>query len=160
MGFISLNFFQQTFLINIFKLLEVILKISGASGHASYMEKNTAAEKLSFILSKIYEYRASQMKILEKDPLNFGDSISMNATIINGGLQINVVPAEFSVSIDIRLGTNVDHVEFEKMIRNWCEEAGGDIDIIFDMKDPYVEPTDIGETNLYWDRMKNAIEEM
>jgi acetylornithine deacetylase/succinyl-diaminopimelate desuccinylase-like protein len=124
------------------------------------MEKNTAAEKLSFILSKIYEYRASQMKILEKDPLNFGDSISMNATIINGGLQINVVPAEFSVSIDIRLGTNVDHVEFEKMIRNWCEEAGGDIDIIFDMKDPYVEPTDIGETNLYWDRMKNAIEEM
>jgi aminoacylase len=124
------------------------------------MEKDTAVEKLLIVLKKFYEYRETQMKVLEEDSLNFAESTSVNATIINGGLQINVVPAEISISFDVRLGININHDEFEKTIRDWCDQAGGDIELIFTKKDPYVEPTKTDESNLYWMRMREAIEEM
>jgi aminoacylase len=122
------------------------------------MLEETAAEKLLRIFNKFYEYRNSQIEILKANPLNFSETVGINATIINGGVQINVVPAEFSISFDIRIGPNVNHDEFENMIRDWCKDDGFSIE--FEQKDPYVEPTKIDDSNKYWIAMNKAMEEM
>lgn len=141
-------------------LLELNLKIKGPTGHSAVMVENTAAEKLGFMLNKFHEFRKTQMKILEKDPLNFKESTSVNCTIIHGGIQVNVVPSEFILSVDARLAPDMNNDGFEKMLREWCEKAGGDIELTFPEKDPYVEPTSIDESNIFWTAMKSALNDM
>lgn len=46
------------------------------------------------------------------------------------------------------------------MVKDWCEEAGGNIDISFDLKFDYIPPTKLDETNIYWVAFKSACDEM
>lgn len=39
----------------------------------------------------------------------------------------------------------------------WCEDAGGNIEIEFVLKEPRVAPTAIDETNPYWTAFKNTL---
>lgn len=137
----------------------VIFNIKSESGHGSLITKDTAPEKLLSLMNKFYEYRDVQMKILEKNPFNFGETTSINCTLINGGVQINVVAAEFTVSFDIRLGPFVDHVEFENMFKKWCEDIGG-IEYHFEQKCPICEVSNADDSSIYWVAMKKAVEEM
>lgn len=42
---------------------------------------------------------------------------TINATIVQGGVQSNVVPPLMEILFDIRIAVDVDHEEFEKMVR-------------------------------------------
>lgn len=92
--------------------------------------------------------------------LGYSDVTSMNLTIMRGGVQSNVIPPQVTLAYDVRLSINVDHANFEQMLNQWCEEAGGDISIECEIKEPYIEPTPIDDTNIYWTKVKTACDEM
>lgn len=96
---------------------ELIFKCSGHTGHGSVNFKNTAGEKLSHILHKMYEFRKTQVDKMESDPtLEEGDITSVNLTMINGGVLRNVVPATITAMFDIRLVPDFDLRAFEKQV--------------------------------------------
>lgn len=81
--------------------------------------KNTAAEKMSFIVNKMLEFRSNEGAKLENDPtLLPGDVTTVNLTKINGGIQSNVVPSEITIMFDCRLAINVDHDAFVQQVRD------------------------------------------
>lgn len=139
----------------------IFFKISGTTGHGSLLHKNTAGEKLQYIVNKMMGLRATEVLRLENNPnLKVGDVTTVNLTRLNGGVQTNVVPALLTVGFDVRLAINVDHVAFEKQLLQWCEEAGGGISIEYETKRPYVEPTKTDDSNPFWKAFKSSIDEL
>lgn len=79
--------------------------------------KNTAGEKLSYIMQKMYEFRKTQVEKMESDPtLEEGDICSINLTVLNGGVLRNVIPSTFTAMFDVRLVPDIDLKAFEKQV--------------------------------------------
>lgn len=65
----------------------------------------------------MYEFRKSQVDKMESDPtLEDGKISSVNLTIVNGGVLLNVVPSTFTALFDVRLAPDVDLKAFEKQV--------------------------------------------
>lgn len=79
---------------------------------------------------------------------------------LQGGIQTNVIPAEFYATFDIRITPSVDHEEFEATIKRWCEEAGPDVTYSFEKKDPKVENTKLDDSNPFWLAFKKCCDEI
>ncbi|KAF5301092.1 hypothetical protein FQA39_LY10911 [Lamprigera yunnana] len=127
---------------------------TGQSGHSSKLLNNTPGKKISYMLNKVYEYR-SKLKLLQKNKAT-GDVSSINLTIIKGGLQINMIPAEFVLVFDNRI-TLEDFEEFEKTLRQWCLDAGEGVTIKDIIKDSKWPLTKLDKTNAYWVALQRAI---
>ncbi|KHJ91819.1 N-acyl-L-amino-acid amidohydrolase, partial [Oesophagostomum dentatum] len=70
---------------------------TGSPGHGSKFISNTAAEKLHKLISQTLAFREEQRLILESDPSKtLGDVATLNLTIIEGGVQVNVLPEKFT----------------------------------------------------------------
>lgn len=137
------------------------LKVAGTAGHGSLLLPDTAGVKLNYVLNKLTEFRESQIQRLKNDKsLSIGDVTTVNLTQLSGGVQSNVVPPLFEAIFDIRLAITLDLVAFEREIRNWCEEAGGGIDIEFPLKEAYVAATRLDDSNPYWLALKVALDEL
>ncbi|XP_017143999.1 aminoacylase-1-like [Drosophila miranda] len=136
-------------------------KISGTAGHGSLLLPNTAGEKLNYVVNKLMEFRKSQLQRLAEDQsLEIGDVTTVNLTQLRGGVQSNVVPPLLEVVFDIRIAITVDIAALEKQIRDWCEEAGGGIELEFEMKNPFVEPTKIDSSNPFWVAFKQSLDDL
>lgn len=123
--------------------------------------KNTAGEKVRNLLDRFIDYRQTQVKRLADHPeLTIGDVTTVNITMLNGGVQSNVVPPEYKMTVDMRLALDVDHQEFENMFKKWCEESGTDIDYTFEQKQPKVPPTKMDFSNIFWAPFMNAVDEL
>lgn len=93
-------------------------KCSGTTGHGSLLHKNTAGEKLRYLIDKLMDLREHEVKRLENNPeLNIGDVTTVNLTIVKGGVQTNVVPPLLTVAFDVRIAIDVDHTEFEANVK-------------------------------------------
>lgn len=99
-------------------LLGIYFQISGTAGHGSLLLKNTAGEKLNYIVTKMMSMRAQEQRKLENNPdLTIGDVTTINLTRVGGGVQSNVVPPLLMVCFDVRLAIDVDQVEFENKVK-------------------------------------------
>jgi len=77
---------------------------SGSPGHGSRFLENTAGEKAQKIINKLLEFREQEKKRLEENPeLTLGDVTTVNLTLMEGGVQVNVVPDKFVLNFDIRI---------------------------------------------------------
>lgn len=63
------------------------------------------------------DYRSNQNSKINHLDVTKGDVTGINLTIINGGVQINVVPAEIRIVFDIRLAVYVNQDEFQSQAR-------------------------------------------
>lgn len=125
------------------------------------MLENTPGEKARILIDRLDDYRKQEKTKLKSNPqLSNADVTTVNLTILKGGVQSNVIPPQFTVVIDVRLAIDVDHVKFENMIKKWCEDAGGNIDIEYEQKEDYIEPTKLDSSNIYWLAFKEAVEEL
>lgn len=79
---------------------------------------------------------------------------------MQGGVQNNVVPPEMMAGFDVRLAVDVDHEEFERMVRSWCAEAGSDLRIEFQQKNPKVEVTKLDDSNPWWVAFKKECDSL
>jgi len=76
----------------------------GDPGHGSRFVENTAAEKARYMINKMLDYREVQRKRLEDNPsLSLGDVNTINLTMMNGGVQANVVPDKLVLTFDVRI---------------------------------------------------------
>lgn len=139
----------------------IIFKINGTPGHGSLLLKDTAGEKLRNFLDKMFAFRATQVERLNNDPdLTIGDVTTVNVTMIEGGVHLNVLPDYFTIMTDFRLAVDVNHDEFEEMFKQWCTEAGENIEYEWDLKDPFIPPTKLDESNIFWPAFKAAVNEL
>lgn len=92
------------------------LTCRGQSGHGSAPLENTCGEKVRYLLDRFMDYRSNEIsKINEK--VYAGDVTNVNLTMINGGIQTNVVPAEIKIVFDISVAVDVDLDDFERQAR-------------------------------------------
>lgn len=130
----------------------------GTTGHGSLLLENTAGEKMRHLLDRMMDYRDEQAKKLKNNPeFTIGDVTTVNLTILGGGVQSNVVPSSLTAFFDCRLAIDVDHDAFENMLKTWCREAGGDIDIEFVNKRPKVQPTATNDSNPFWKAFRETL---
>lgn len=101
------------------KFTGVYFKCSGNAGHGSLLLKNTAGEKVNYLIGKFMEFRANEVQRLENNPeLTIGDVTTVNLTMMEGGVQSNVVPPLLTVVFDVRLALDVDLKAFESKVWN------------------------------------------
>lgn len=98
-------------------LAEVTFICNGTAGHGSLLLKNTCGEKVNYILNKMTEFRSREAKKLEENPnLTIGDVTTVNLTMLEGGVQSNVVPPVMSITFDVRIAIDRSQDEFEAMV--------------------------------------------
>lgn len=138
--------------------LAVRFKCVGTSGHASLFLQNTAIDKMYRLLEQFLKFREFEEQQLKYNPhLTVGDVTTLNVTTINGGIQQNVIPPEVTMTVDIRMSVTIDPVKFEHDMRDWCKQAGTDIEMEFIHKLQRIEPTRLDQTNVYWMAFQNVL---
>lgn len=75
---------------------------NGTTGHASLILENTAGEKITYLLNKLMAMRQAELN-KQKAGTNPGKVTSINLTMLKGGVQPNVIPADLTAVFDIRL---------------------------------------------------------
>lgn len=90
--------------------------IQGKSGHGSRYFKNSPGEKLTKLLNIVDEFRKEEMRKLDELKYPDGNVTVINLTILKGGVQDNVVPAEITATFDMRVSINTDLNEFEQQV--------------------------------------------
>lgn len=107
----------------------------GSPGHGSRFLDNTAGEKAQYMINKLLKLREEERQRLASNPtLTLGDVTTVNLTIMEGGVQANVVPDQFRLTFDIRLTPTTNMVEFEAQLRKWMVEAGSGLELEFLVK--------------------------
>ncbi|XP_048518892.1 aminoacylase-1 isoform X1 [Dendroctonus ponderosae] len=139
----------------------LVIHFPGTPGHGSLLLKDTAGEKVALFLNTLFEFRRSQVLKLAGDPtLTLGDVTTVNLTQLKGGVQSNVVPPELVATVDCRLPVTVDDAAFEAQVKKWLQEAGSDIWVEWEQKEPQVTPTKLDASNPYWLAFKRTMDEL
>ena len=124
----------------------VILRTRGPTGHGSRFIKNTAIERMTEILTRIYSHRKELACQCHQTSL--GDVLSMNVTAmragvpssaLRGGFAVNVIPSEAEIAIDIRVPLHVHDVE--QIIRDHWIKNIPDVEIEYADKNTHPDPT-------------------
>ncbi|GAB0100277.1 hypothetical protein DMENIID0001_162900 [Sergentomyia squamirostris] len=139
----------------------VTFKCTGPAGHGSQLIKNSAGEKLGFIINKMMELRKAYMdQTPMEDLLKSGEGTTINLTQVSGGMLHNVVPNLLTVTFDIRVAIDEDHDKLTEKLQGFCNEAGGGIELEFSLKNPKFPATKIDDSNPFWVAFKAAVDEI
>lgn len=109
---------------------KVEVTCAGNTGHGSRFIADSAGEKLRSVLDQFYDYRREQERLLLQQlkengcVLTLGDVTTVNLTIIQGGVQSNVVPDKFRACFDCRIAQQCSPQQFEQLVASWCHQAG------------------------------------
>ncbi|XP_066970090.1 aminoacylase-1-like isoform X1 [Macrobrachium rosenbergii] len=113
----------------------IFVRCPGQPGHGSQFLPNNSGEKLRKVINSFMAYREEQKKLLSANKsLRLGDVTTVNLTMLQGGVQFNVVPSELSVGFDVRIAPTANLKEFEEMVKKWCREAGDGVTYEFRQK--------------------------
>ncbi|KAK7068528.1 adenylate cyclase [Halocaridina rubra] len=136
----------------------VLVRCPGQPGHGSQFLPNNSGIKLQNVINSFMTYRENQEKRLnECKHLQLGDVTTVNLTILEGGVQFNVVPSELSVGFDVRIPPTTDLAKFEDMIKGWCKQAGNDVTYEFRQKTMGQKVTCVEDgKNPWWDAFSAA----
>jgi len=105
------------------------VRCEGSPGHGSQFIKNTASAKLTKMLNYFQKFRDEQEEKLALNPsLHLGDVTTVNMTLLDGGVQFNVVPAVLKAGFDVRIAATQNLEELEQMFTKWCIETENLID--------------------------------
>ena len=75
-------------------------------------------------MNKLMAFRDEQKKTLAENPdIDEGELLSVNMTMLSGGVQMNVVPNEIVVGFDIRIPPTVDQDELDKTLDDMVQEV-------------------------------------
>jgi len=129
----------------------------GNPGHGSRFLENTAGEKAQNVINKLLAFRQEEKARLQANPsFTLGDVTSVNLTIMEGGVQTNVVPDKFALNFDIRITPTTNMVEFETMLRKWLDDAGSDIKLEFLSKFTDQTMTSVDDKDPWYSALKSA----
>ncbi|KAF4524215.1 hypothetical protein B566_EDAN013335 [Ephemera danica] len=139
----------------------LVVRCLGTPGHGSLLLPDTAGEKLRHVIDRFMDFRRSELTKLEQDAkLTIGDVTTVNLTMVQGGIQGNVVPPELSATFDIRIATDVDLVQFKEMLAQWCLEAGPGTSIEYKREPKFIPNTKLDDSNPFWVAFKAECDKM
>ncbi|KJH48895.1 N-acyl-L-amino-acid amidohydrolase [Dictyocaulus viviparus] len=142
-------------------LARVKITCCGSPGHGLKFIENTAVEKLQHVMNEALAFRERQRQILLADEsLTLGDVTSLNLTIIEGGVQINVLPEKYTAYFDIRVPPTVDFDELESTIAKWCREAGDDVSYEFIQKNTNKNITPTTADDPWWNAFEKSLRDL
>jgi aminoacylase len=103
------------------------ITVKGNTGHGSRLIENTAAEKAQFILNEMLKYRTNEKELLEQSqktdkPLQLGNITTINLTKMSGGVQVNVVPDQYTLTFDCRVKPD-GYQSFKQFINDLIERT-------------------------------------
>ncbi|UJR21092.1 hypothetical protein I4U23_024192 [Adineta vaga] len=142
--------------------------LKGNTGHGSRLIENTAAEKAQFIINEMLSYRNREQQRLEQNqtsdkPLQLGDIITINLTKMSGGVQVNVVPDQYTLTFDCRIRPD-GYDEFKEfladLIRRTPKENEDEVQLSYSADDGPVILTNINESSWWLTSLKRTFEEM
>ncbi|CAF0892433.1 unnamed protein product [Rotaria sordida] len=144
------------------------ITVKGNTGHGSRLIENTAAEKAQFIINEMLKYRTNSKECLEKSqttdkPLQLGNITTVNLTKMGGGVQINVVPDQYTLGFDCRIEPN-SYDSFKKflddLIQRVPKENNNEITINYLQDSGPLVLTDIEKPSWWLNSFKRTCEEM
>ena len=80
--------------------------------------------------------------------------------IFQGGIQVNVVPAEMTAYFDVRITPTADLKEMDRMIQQWCTEAGPGLKIEYLQRMEEQTLTSTQSGNVWWDAFSSELNSM
>lgn len=95
---------------------EFELIFHGQSGHGSKLFNDTPGVKLNYVVGKLLEYREKEKRKSERKDFPYGNVTSINLTMLKGGVQSNVIPAEMTATFDVRVAISTDIDKFERKV--------------------------------------------
>ncbi|KAH3816581.1 aminoacylase-1-like [Dreissena polymorpha] len=135
----------------------VWIQCTGNPGHGSRFIENTAAEKLRRVINSFLDFRGmEEKKLKDTGCLRLGDVTTLNLTMLEGGIQFNVVPSKLSAGFDIRIAPTVDLAVFEDTIKSWCKEAGEGVTYEFRLKGMCQTLTRTDDDDIWWKAFSTA----
>lgn len=135
------------------------ITVTGQPGHGSQFIPETVGEKLRTVIDKFMDFRQEQKSKMEDNKLPLGEVTTVNLTMLNGGVQYNVVPDKLAVGFDMRVTPLMDLDQLEKDIHKWCREAAGDnYSVKFIQKFGEKNLTSVEKGDKWWDAFSNAVE--
>jgi len=127
------------------------VNIEGQPGHGSMFLENTAGKKLQYIINKFMDYRDVNEKKFKANPsAGLGSVTTVNLTLVDGGVQPNVVPAHLSATFDVRIPPTEDFDALLATMKKWCKEAGPNVELEFIQFGKNPETVDISPKNPWW----------
>lgn len=78
--------------------------------------EDTPGEKLSYLVAKFMEFRRDELRKLNELKYPYGNVTTINLTVLRGGVENNVIPAQMSATFDIRISVNTDLHAFEHQV--------------------------------------------
>jgi len=128
----------------------------GKTGHASILHEDTAAEKIHKVINKLLGIRETEKARLKANS-NFalGDVTSINMTMLQGGLQANVVPPELSVVFDIRITPHWKLTDMKKLLDDLMVEAGSEVSYEYIQHSNIIKQTSF-DNNVWWTTFKDV----
>ena len=133
----------------------------GNPGHGSRFIPDNAAEKLRRVINSFLAHRDEQEQKLKDNPeLKLGDVNTINMNLVEGGVQPNVVPTEFSVTFDIRITPSHNLDEFEAMMAKWCSQAGPDVKYEFIWRTQKHAVTSISREDPWWNAFMSCMDKL
>jgi len=131
----------------------------GQPGHGSMFIENTAAQKLQYIMNKFMGLRDANEKLYNANKeAGLGAVTTVNMTMLSGGVQPNVVPANLSATFDVRIPPTTDFPAFRAQIDKWCQEAGKDVSLEFITYGCHPQVVKVSSDNPWWDAFSKACE--
>ncbi|CAF4997727.1 unnamed protein product, partial [Rotaria socialis] len=146
--------------------IEIIVK--GNTGHGSRLIENTAAEKAQFLLNEMLKYRTDEKERLKKGqtadkPLQLGEITTINLTKLDGGVQINVVPDQYTLAFDCRIKPN-GYDAFKQflndLIKRIPKNNDEEVTLVYKQDSGSLLLTDIENSSWWLDSFKRGCEEM
>lgn len=132
----------------------------GNPGHGSMFIENNAGEKLRRVIESFLTLRDKEEARMKANNLTLGDVTTVNLTVIEGGLQLNVIPAEFKAKFDMRITPTVDLKELEAKILSWCKAAGEGVSVRFLQKNSVQATTSTSADDPWWSAFSRAIKDL
>ncbi|KAJ1954156.1 adenylate cyclase, partial [Linderina pennispora] len=131
----------------------VKFRARGNVGHGSQFIEDTAAEKLTPIINHLMEFRQAQFDIFKTpnsdgSPRTLGDVTTTNLTLLESGVQQNVVPESALAGFDIRMTPTIDYLEFRKGLEDLGKKHGAEVEFAQFWDDNTVTKTDA--SNPFW----------
>jgi len=137
------------------------VKITGSPGHGSLFIENDVGTKLKNLLDIVYAFRQQQKEKLENSngEVTLGDVVSLNVTKLSGGVQVNVVPDEFIVEMDVRIPPTLVK-NFDKTVQGWISQVGEGISYTFTVHTVIDNTTPITDDDAYWKVFSSTLKEL
>jgi aminoacylase len=142
--------------------------VKGNTGHGSRLIENTAAEKAQFILNEMLQYRAKEKERLEQSQttdklLQLGNITTINLTKMSGGVQLNVVPDQYTLAFDCRIKPG-GYESFKQFLNDVIQRTPkqNDDEIILDLIQDSgpLSLTDIEKPSWWLESFKKTCEQM